>query len=1263
MRRSSSFDQLDEGEGTIVVGVCAMDKKSRSRPMANILRRLNRNYEFEIIVFGDHCILHEPVENWPTCDVLISFFSDGFPLQKCEEYVDLRKPYVVNDIKMQYLLQDRRKVYELLQQHNIPTPTFAIVHRTESGDEVEDFEEGEDFVSVNGVKIYKPFVEKPISGEDHRINVYYHSAVGGGMQALFRKEVDRSSNFFPEQTRVRRRHSYIYENFVTTEGTDVKVYTIGPDYAHAEARKAPVLDGVVHRDEDGKEKRYPVLLSPYEKEIARKVQLAFGQFVCGFDILRSADKKEVYVCDVNGWSLVKNSPKCWDDCAHLLRLMIFGQVNPRILGNFRGLSSKRFQSSSRTSIDCLSTSMGDDPAERGGGSGSLPGIKLCGTSASQDDLRKMEGNRPNEELRCVLAVVRHGDRTPKQKMKLRVCHPKLLMLMMKHLDAKGRQAKLKSAEQLQELLDVVRSLHDEYRQQQTQGLPADTEVADSMDKLGQIREVLEQGGKFSGINRKAQLKPLRHACHSPSADPQCNEGAVVVEEALLIMKWGGELTSKGRRQAEMVGRHFRQHIYPQYGPAGGGLLRLHATYRHDLKIYSSDEGRVQSSAAAFAKGLLDLETTGSDGASLIPILVSLVRKDPITLDTLGRTVGTEMADAKRMLYRVMMTDHPPGLFSFVEGAGASSDPLEPASGVGPGTSSAEGPTRAHLRTRPSDWESVKAMSSDEATANLPDSPVAAKDNAMRRGVNSDSSPEALVTARQLCFVEMRAAVNDHFIATQQLTQLNKPSICPVPLPAYTRTKLFKLHELLKELTVLLEECAREQDHLREVREEQPPDEQLDSDRSSGWTGTAGDEVFEMDTGEGGLPPRSRLATPAEGESIGLMLSRWKKLESSLYNERKDSWDISKVPDIYDCAKYDMTHNSHIDLPIMPEVYSVSRELADGVVPNEYGLTCGEKVAIGAKIASKLVGKLLSDFANTREESVEAEKSGTRLSLFSHKLTPALNPQLQETQQPHAVKPPEPGQSEGEEDVLEDHMQTRLNTAYTTEINSPSRHVRSRLYFTSESHIHSLMNVLRLCHLRQVDTTVSTPTKATRASPPPDAANSPFTGSGSSISADDTSSPLLDSEALKTLAGWPELDYLSHVVFRMFEVMDADVTSPERFRIEILFSPGVPTRKQTDALCDPAKAPEQAREYVPSECRSDNDAIDDTMALDERMGSLPVEGLKLLRSSFDDVQDGKIVQYLTLAKTHQMLKRYASTRRYGHPGGRQIGELSGSDRGN
>jgi hypothetical protein len=34
-------------------------------------------------------------------------------------------------------------------------------------------------------------------------------------------------------------------------------------------------------------------------------------------------------------------------------------------------------------------------------------------------------------------------------------------------------------------------------------------------------------------------------------------------------------------------------LLSRYGPAGGGLLRLHSTYRHDMKIYSSDEGRVQ----------------------------------------------------------------------------------------------------------------------------------------------------------------------------------------------------------------------------------------------------------------------------------------------------------------------------------------------------------------------------------------------------------------------------------------------------------------------------------------------------------------------------------------------------------------------------------------------------------------------------------------------------------------------------------------------
>lgn len=60
-----------------------------------------------------------------------------------------------------------------------------------------------------------------------------------------------------------------------TDGTDVKVYTVGAEYAHAEARKSPGLDGKVERDEFGKEVRYPVILRADEKLIAMKICLAF----------------------------------------------------------------------------------------------------------------------------------------------------------------------------------------------------------------------------------------------------------------------------------------------------------------------------------------------------------------------------------------------------------------------------------------------------------------------------------------------------------------------------------------------------------------------------------------------------------------------------------------------------------------------------------------------------------------------------------------------------------------------------------------------------------------------------------------------------------------------------------------------------------------------------------------------------------------------------------------------------------------------------
>ena len=73
--------------------------------------------------------------------------------------------------------------------------------------------------------------------------------------------------------------------------------------------------------------RYPVILSTFEKEVARKVVLAFGQTMCGFDILRSGGNS--FVCDVNGWASVKDSHKFWDDAANLLRQCVLTRARSR----------------------------------------------------------------------------------------------------------------------------------------------------------------------------------------------------------------------------------------------------------------------------------------------------------------------------------------------------------------------------------------------------------------------------------------------------------------------------------------------------------------------------------------------------------------------------------------------------------------------------------------------------------------------------------------------------------------------------------------------------------------------------------------------------------------------------------------------------------------------------------------------------------------------------------------------------------------------
>ena len=67
------------------------------------------------------------------------------------------------------------------------------------------------------------------------------------------------------------------------------------------------------------------------------------------------------------------------------------------------------------------------------------------------------------------------------------------------------------------------------------------------------------------------------------------------------------------------------------------------------------------------------------------------------------------------------------------------------------------------------------------------------------------------------------------------------------------------------------------------------------------------------------------------ESLELMLQRWSKLERD-FRMKSGRYDISKIPDIYDCVKYDKQHNASLGLEDTLELFRLSRALADIVIP-------------------------------------------------------------------------------------------------------------------------------------------------------------------------------------------------------------------------------------------------------------------------------------------------------------------------------------------
>ncbi|KIW08095.1 uncharacterized protein PV09_01033 [Verruconis gallopava] len=728
--RSTAKDKNDKAKAPLgIIGVCALDTKARSKPSRNILNKLMEKQEFDVKVFGDKVILDEDIENWPVCDYLISFFSDGFPLDKAIAYSKLRKPMSVNDLPMQYVLWDRRLCLMILDKIKVPTPERVEVNRdggprlasaelarvlydrtgirlpgpedgTGGGQKpprsVELIEDGE-ALRVDGKVLRKPFVEKPVSGEDHNIRIYLSKEDGGGGRRLFRKVNNKSSEYDPDLSTPRclleQDHSYIYEKFLKVENSeDVKAYTVGPGYCHAETRKSPVVDGIVRRNPNGKELRYVAQLTKEEIEYASRIVKAFGQTVCGFDILRCHGTS--YVIDVNGWSFVKDNPDYYDAAAKILRDMFIkekarregkavqpdsvsfeweqgsekpatssAQSSRKPQGGHRNTLKGLFHSPSMskltgsvhspvhmpvshrhgaTSPDIAATTLpiSSPPSTES----SVPATRLpppvsqpplhapSATVSAASTADVMSGSHMAEvpavpvpapaskaqwKLKGVVSVVRHADRTPKQKFKF-TFHTKPFVDLLK-----GHQEEvlLVGEPALNSVLDAVKE--------------AFKEGIEDKEKLNLLRSSLIKKGGWAGT--KVQIKPMfrrkkkeelqlemspskleaqltsddttpDHGAQGELERKESRQGSVhettlsrfsakehdlVLDKLQLIIKWGGEPTHSARYQSQDLGENLRS-----------DLMIMNRECLEDVHVFSSSERRVTTSAQIFTAAFL-----------------------------------------------------------------------------------------------------------------------------------------------------------------------------------------------------------------------------------------------------------------------------------------------------------------------------------------------------------------------------------------------------------------------------------------------------------------------------------------------------------------------------------------------------------------------------------------------------------------------------------------------------------------------------------
>lgn len=291
----------------------------------------------------------------------------------------------------------------------------------------------------------------------------------------------------------------------------------------------------------------------------------------------------------------------------------------------------------------------------------------------------------------------------------------------------------------------------------------------------------------------------------------------------------------------------------------------------------------------------------------------------------------------------------------------------------------------------------------------------------------------------------------------------------------------------------------------------------------------------------------------------------------------------------------MIHNAHLNLRALPELYHAARTIAAYVVPQEYGISAADKVGVGVQVTRRHRHyhryHLHHRHLHLRSPSpppIGVQIASTMLHKIHDDMLAGMATESHERERVH-----------------------RIDTSAlsgTESINTPQRHVRTRLYFTSESHIFSLFNVLRW--------------------------GGEATDGVTSIFNDECRAKF---DAMEPC-------YLTHLVFRVLLRRGADPESPNSYTVQVLVSPGVNQHLHKGVA--PSVMWDGAREFgIPVDDDDDGEKDEDPY----RRGDLPEELLStepMILSSRDDLTLADVDAFFSAmydAKTEVSVRAAAPSR--------------------